>query len=812
MDSILEIIGYIMIGVVVYIYAGYSIILLILDKIIKTPKIRIDTTFEPSLTFMISCFNEEMVIKEKLQNALAMDYPKDKIEIIVISDGSTDRTDAIVSGFDDSRIRLLRMEERKGKTIGLNHAVALSKGEIIVFSDANAMYQANALRMLIRHFSKTEVGYVVGESRYFKDGGSASVSERSYWSYECAIKKIESKIHSVVGGDGAIYAIRKSLYEPLRESDINDFVNPLQIIAKGYRGRYEPEAVCWEKTAGSFEKEFKRKIRIVNRSFSGLLRVPSVLNPLKTGWFSFEVISHKLLRWFSPFFFIALFIVSLIAAARGNMVYTMILAMEIGLLGCAYFSYIQPGLLKFFIFYYPYYFVAMNIALYRGVVLRLKGYTQVTWDTARSTGKSTKNDTLMTRLAIHAFMACLFVFGGSVIFMSMSLEGIISCALKGMLWLSFFILVYIYLIYPLIIQVWSWIKSRAVQKKDIYPSVTLLVCAYNEEDVIFKKIENCLAIGYPKDKFKVVIASDGSSDRTNEIILSVEDDRLRIIPYEERSGKIGAIIKTVPIIDSNIIVFSDANTMLEKDSIYHIIRNFNDPDVGAVSANVKVLNSRTTYGKSESLYYKYERWIQKNESLINSTVGVDGGLYAIRRELYVEPSSDIILDDFVISMNTTAKGHRIVYDEAVIAYEESNHSYIVEFIKKTRVVAGAFQSLIKKEGLPKRGRYQLVFSYVSHKLLRWLTPVFLIGLYISSAVLAFKTENSFLIIFSLLQTLFYALAFIGTRIKESIKSPLIYISFYFCLVNSAALLGLYKGLLNKQSVKWKVFKRNNEIN
>lgn len=800
-----------MIGILGYIFVGYPIILVLLNAIIRTPKVKVSPSFEPTVTFLVSCFNEEMVIGDKLKNALAMDYLKDKIEILVISDGSTDRTDEIVSGFDDPRIRLLRMNERRGKTLGLNHAVAESKGDIIVFSDANAMYEPNALRMLIRHFAEPKIGYVVGEARYIKDDDGSSVTERVYWAYECTIKKIESKIHSVVGGDGAIYAIRKDLYEPLLESDINDFVNPLQIIAKGYRGIFEPDAVCWEDTAGSFGKEFKRKTRIVNRSFSGLLRVPSVMNPLKSGWFSFEVISHKLLRWLSPFFLMILLVVSLILAAYGSEIYTVILSMELCLLGVAYLGYLQPAFLKYFGFYYPYYFVAMNVASYMGVVQRIRGYTQVTWDTARSKEMGGEKVRSLSGISIHVGMVCLFILGGGIFLCSDSWRFVIEFFLKVCFWLSFYTLLYIYAFYPVIIQIWSLIKPKPVRKKEITPSVTLLVCAYNEEDVIAEKIENCLAIDYPKDKLSIVIASDGSSDKTNEIVSAIKDSRLKLIPYQERSGKIGAIIKTIPQIDSEIIVFSDANTMIDKDSIKRITCNFNDPEVGAVSTDVIVVNCKTSYSRSESLYYKYERWIQKKESSINSIVGVDGGLYAIRRSLYVEPSPDIILDDFVISMNTAAKGHRIVYDETAIGYEESEHSYLTEFSKKSRVVAGAFQALKKKEGLPPEERYQLIFCYISHKLLRWLTPVFLIVLYVSSLSLTIKTGNGYLIVFTLLQTLFYILASIGTWFKGPIKSPFIHIPFYFCLVNSAALYGIYKGILDKQSVKWKVFKRKGDL-
>ena len=296
------------IGLILYVYIGYPFFLYLLSVVRKKGKIVGE--IEPFVTFIISAYNEERVIGRKIENTLALDYPKDKLEIIVVSDCSSDKTDDIVRSFRDKGVILLRLNERRGKTYGLNQAVAKATGEIIVFSDANAMYEPDAIRKLIRNFADESVGYVVGESRYAPKASSVK-EEDVYWRYEQSIKRRESDTGSIVGADGAIYAIRKELYEPLRDSDINDVVNPLQIIAKGYRGVYEPEAVCWEKTAASYEGEFRRKIRIVNRSLMGIWRVRKVLNLLRYGLFSWKLISHKLIRWFVPFLMIMAFLSNL---------------------------------------------------------------------------------------------------------------------------------------------------------------------------------------------------------------------------------------------------------------------------------------------------------------------------------------------------------------------------------------------------------------------------------------------------------------------------------------------------------------------
>jgi cellulose synthase/poly-beta-1,6-N-acetylglucosamine synthase-like glycosyltransferase len=269
--------------------------------------------------------------------------------------------------------------------MGLNLAVEAADSEIIVFSDANAMYDTQAVRYLVRHFSHEKVGYAVGAALYTDaDTGASAHNENLYWRYELAIKTWESRLHSVVGGDGAIYAIRSRLWQPLQQRDINDFVNPLQIIAQGYRGRFEPRAQCFEETAGSFDKEIARKERIVNRSIRGLMRVKSVMNPLKTGVFSFMVISHKLLRWLIPYFLVLGVAGSALLASQSLALFQLITLGSLGLLLLATTGQLWrdktrlPTVLSL-----PYYFVMVNAYAMKGIYKALLGQTQVTWNSAR---------------------------------------------------------------------------------------------------------------------------------------------------------------------------------------------------------------------------------------------------------------------------------------------------------------------------------------------------------------------------------------------------------------------------------------------
>jgi len=387
--------------VLLYIYAGYPLALCLLAHIFPQ-RHSVDEQAEPSVTLIISAYNEEHVIAAKLMNSLALDYPADKLAIVVVSDCSGDRTDSIVQGFAPRGVKLVRTAERKGKTSGLNCALKGVRSDIVLFSDANALYDRSAIRRLVRHFADPAIGYAVGWARY-EDAveTAAGRSEGAYWDMEVRLKQWESGYSSVVGGDGAIYAIRTCLYEPLLESDINDFVNPLQIVARGYRGIFDAEAWCSEKTAGRFDKEFARKVRIVNRSFNGLLRVPGVCNPLQNGRFAWQVISHKLLRWFSPFILCLHFIAAVAAMSDG----------PVGLLACAAvcgYGAIAVLALAGGMYdrtavavgmrFIPHYFVIMNAALATGIMLRLKGRVITVWETVR--GDGLKRDETMARVHV----------------------------------------------------------------------------------------------------------------------------------------------------------------------------------------------------------------------------------------------------------------------------------------------------------------------------------------------------------------------------------------------------------------------------
>lgn len=384
----LELIFWILFAVLIYIYFGYPLLVRLLAAL-KKDSIKSDASYFPECVLIISAFNEEAVIADKLRNALELDYPADKLKIWVISDASTDKTDEIVRNFNPDRVKLFRLKERHGKTYGITALMPKLKSAVVIFSDANAMYDKNALKELTKYFVDEKIGYVVGQAKYYKKNRSnAGEHEDTYWSYEIRLKVNESLIGSVVGGDGAIYAIRRHLFEPLDPDDINDFVNPLQIILKGYRGVFNPGAICYEHTADTFVKEYKRKRRIVNRSWRGLWKNAAVLNPFKTGIHAWEIFSHKLLRWLGGLFILLFLILNMILIDKGWL-YQLLFVMQIGFYMLAVMGYTldEQGKKSSYLITIPYYFVMVNLASLLGIIDAYKGKTYTTWQTIRENNR-----------------------------------------------------------------------------------------------------------------------------------------------------------------------------------------------------------------------------------------------------------------------------------------------------------------------------------------------------------------------------------------------------------------------------------------
>jgi cellulose synthase/poly-beta-1,6-N-acetylglucosamine synthase-like glycosyltransferase len=379
----LEIVFWTLVFVTGYVYFGYPALLFVLARGARHKRLY-EESEPPPVTLLISAFNEEDCIADKLDNSLLLDYPKELLEIIVISDASDDRTDDIVRGYADRGIKLLRMEDRGGKTLGLNAGVEKAQGAVIVFSDANAMYLEDAVRSLVAPYADETIGAVIGESTYIEPDDDSGRSESLYWRYETAIKRYESEVGSVVGGDGAIYSVRKELFRPMSADALSDFVNPLQVVEQGRRCVYEPRAISVEEVAGSFEKEFKRKVRIVNRAWRAVWRLRGMLNPIRHGAFSLRLWSHKVLRWLVPFMLVGAFVLNL-ALVNQSPIYKATLLLQIIFYALAVVGFLNRGRDKQpAVLHVPFYFCLVNYASALGLIEGIFGKSYVTWTTART--------------------------------------------------------------------------------------------------------------------------------------------------------------------------------------------------------------------------------------------------------------------------------------------------------------------------------------------------------------------------------------------------------------------------------------------
>jgi len=334
----------------------------------------------PSVTMIISAFNEEKVIGEKVENAISLDYPRELLEIVIASDGSSDRTCEIVSEYASNGVVLRHHNGRTGKTACLNRTVPLATGSIVVFSDANSTYDRGALRALLHPFQDSTVGFVTGWTRYgSRNEMSAADALGIYSKLELRTKELESHLGSCIGADGAIFAIRKELYLPLKDYDINDLVIPLSINQQGYRGVLQPEAVCLEKDAGSPREEFQRQVRITSRTIRAIMNYRRLLNPFRFGLLSFELFSHKLCRFLAPLFLVTLAVSNLLLAGSGGYFLAALIAQGLFYVAAGTAASVPNGGLLSRMAATARTFVVVNAATAVAWVKYLQGETYTTW-------------------------------------------------------------------------------------------------------------------------------------------------------------------------------------------------------------------------------------------------------------------------------------------------------------------------------------------------------------------------------------------------------------------------------------------------
>jgi len=375
--------------------------------------------------------------------------------------------------------------------------------------------------------------------------------------------------------------------------------------------------------------------------------------------------------------------------------------------------------------------------------------------------------------------------------------------IEGIFWASALLVAYHYVLYPL--GVIALARSRPEPRPSDpaqWPSVTFVIAAYNEERVIDWKIRNTLELDYPRERFEVIVASDGSNDRTGEIASSYAARGVVSLHQPERRGKTAALNRAVAAAKGEIVVFSDANNEFSTDAIRVLVRHFADPEVGGVcgAKRIKPAEERES-SMGDSLYWRYESAVKVAESRIHTISNADGEIFAIRRSLYRHVPEHIINDDAEITLNLVDQGKRILYEPQARSFEYASLHIRDDFFVKVRMVAGGYQTLAEhaRELLPWRSWF--TWSFFSHKTLRWLAPVFLILALVSSAALAARPFYGFMLA---AQGTFYAVAALGALLIGRMRlPPPIYVPYYFTVMNTAAFMGLVRFLRRTQTVHWR---------
>lgn len=381
----IEIAFWTLLGITFYAYIGYGILIWVMVKIKRFfgSNKTVYTQNLPEITLLIAAYNEQDCIEEKIKNSLALDYPKDKIKIAFVTDGSSDNTPAIIAQYPD--IQLFHKSARSGKMAAINRVMPLINTPIVVFSDANAMLNSEAIAEMAKHFANPKVGVVAGEKRIMKlTENTAEMGEGIYWKYESFLKKMDAELYSAVGAAGELYAIRTSLFEELASDTLlDDFVLSLKICQKGFITAYEPNAFATETASLNSSEELKRKIRICAGGFQSILRLTGLLNPMKNAWLSFQYISHRVLRWAIVPFALVLILIANASLVQQDVVYQIAFLAQIAFYSMALLGlYYEKLGKKVKILYVPYYFSLMNYAAFAGLKRFVSNQQNVIWEKA----------------------------------------------------------------------------------------------------------------------------------------------------------------------------------------------------------------------------------------------------------------------------------------------------------------------------------------------------------------------------------------------------------------------------------------------
>lgn len=387
MEFIILLVFYLSAFIIFWAMVGYPISLIILKKIYKNRRLKKDFSFEPTVTVMVVAHNEEKIIRKKLENVIKLDYPREKIEFLITSDNSTDRTNHIVRDFirnnPEYKIRLYEVKQRKGKTNAQNEAQKTVKSEILVMTDANSMLEANSVRELVASFTSNDISYVSGRLVIInKDFSDVTNSENTYWDFDTKLRKIESDIQTITAGNGAIYACRNAEYidfEPIKSHDAN---MPRYYALIGKKAIFNPDAVAYEKAGEFIEDEFKRKVRMNRGILKGILPDLRILNVFKYRWFSYFYFGHRTCRYLLWISHLIVFITNLFLVSH-HWFYLITLIGQVLFYLLAIIKYFTNSKNKYLSMVY--YYCITIFAQWVGVYNIITGKAKPFWDKAEST-------------------------------------------------------------------------------------------------------------------------------------------------------------------------------------------------------------------------------------------------------------------------------------------------------------------------------------------------------------------------------------------------------------------------------------------
>jgi cellulose synthase/poly-beta-1,6-N-acetylglucosamine synthase-like glycosyltransferase len=365
-----------------YTYAGYPALVWALSRMRPRPVRR--AACEPTVSVVITAYNEERDLASKLENTLALEYPPDKLEIIVASDCSDDRTDEIARSYAARGVRLHRQPERLGKTAAQNAAVELARGELILFSDATTLYRADVLRALAPNFADPSVGCVAGKLIYVDRTNSAVGSgAKSYWGYETFLKTHESRACSLIGASGCLYAVRRAAYVPLYNEACSDFIIATKMVEQGLRAVYEPGAVCEEETNRRADKELRMRVRVIAQTYSDLWRHRALMNPLRGGFYAVELLSHKVMRYLVPVFLALIFVSSAMLASRTWFFTALLAGQSLFYFAAALGWLLERAGMRYRLLALSHYFVLANLASVIAFYKFVRGERYARWEPIR---------------------------------------------------------------------------------------------------------------------------------------------------------------------------------------------------------------------------------------------------------------------------------------------------------------------------------------------------------------------------------------------------------------------------------------------